>query len=409
MTGPWRILVVDDESTIAEQIAELLKTSELDGIGALLQTVAESSFERALLALDNGKYDLLVLDVRDQSAPQTTLSGSQPNSGIRVFEVIRARRFIPIVFYTALPHEVESLENPPFVQVVSKVDGQPEAALRQAVEAAFSSGFPRIHRALEHHVDLVTRNLIVEFVEQHWSEFEGHEADLAHLLSRHLGISLERGADVLAAELGYPSGESSVDRVHSTRYYVVPPEGDSKTGDLLHGPDLAALPTDENAARCWYVVLTPTCDLVTGRVKAEHVVVAQCRPLEEFSEWKSWIAEYRKDPGRVSGGLTDRLKRLLTSRPQPGQEDRYHYLPAAWQVPDLLVDNQRVVHIDHAQLEDYERVASLDSPYAEALAHRFGRYLGRLGTPALDIDAALGRMGERAGSLRDDRDDAPDA
>jgi len=39
-----------------------------------------------------------------------------------------------------------------------------------------------------------------------------------------------------------------------------------------------------------------------------------------------------------------------------------------------------------------ERLASLDSPFAEALLARFTRYFGRLGTPDLDVAVLLQRL-----------------
>ena len=396
MTTAWRILVVDDEPTIAQQIAELLGSREVHGADEPVTAVPESSFERVLVALEAGKYDLLVLDVRDQGISEAMLSGGERDSGVRVFDEIRARRFIPIIFYTALPHEVELRENPPFVQVVSKLGAQPEAELRQAVATAIDSGFPRIHRALENHLEAITRDFVVDFIEKYWSEFDGYEADVAHLVSRRLGLSLERGADVLATRLGYPTDGDSTDRVHPTRYYIVPPDGDYRSGDLLCGSRLPSVCSDEDAAQCWYVILTPTCDLVRGRVKADQVVLAECRPLAEFQEWKTWINSGKNDSGAASGSSAERLEKLLLSRPYRQQADRYHYLPAAWQIPDLVVDNQRITSIPYARLEQYERVASLDSPYAEALAHRFIRFLGRLGTPDLNMDDVLNRMRDRA-------------
>ena len=39
-----------------------------------------------------------------------------------------------------------------------------------------------------------------------------------------------------------------------------------------------------------------------------------------------------------------------------------------------------------------ERLASLDSPFAEALLARFTRYFGHLGTPDLDVAVLLQRL-----------------
>ena len=57
-----------------------------------------------------------------------------------------------------------------------------------------------------------------------------------------------------------------------------------------------------------------------------------------------------------------------------------------------MVDNQRIVSVSFQDLGSYTRVASLDSPYAEELSHRFHRYIGRQGTPDLDLEIALKRM-----------------
>ena len=43
-------------------------------------------------------------------------------------------------------------------------------------------------------------------------------------------------------------------------------------------------------------------------------------------------------------------------------------------------------------MSELERLASLDSPFAEALLARFTRYFGRLGTPDLDVAVLLQRL-----------------
>ena len=44
------------------------------------------------------------------------------------------------------------------------------------------------------------------------------------------------------------------------------------------------------------------------------------------------------------------------------------------------------------ELNDLDRLASLDSPFAEAVLARFTRYFGRLGTPDLDVDFVLSNL-----------------
>jgi len=359
----------------------------------------ELSFDVALETLAREDFDLLVLDVRNQAMERDGWAPEDADEGLGVFERIRRRRFIPVVFYTALSHLVEGLDNPPFVQVVSKLSNDRVMELRQGVAAAFDSGFPRLHRALRRHVEALTREFMMEFVERNWRELRDHRADVAHLLMRRLGISFEGGASQLASELGYPPEEVSGDMVHPARFYVALPSGDFRMGDVLHGPDARLSEPDRGNSTHWYVILTPSCDLVTARtVKADHVVLAECRPIERFDHYQSWIEAQKSGEG-ASKTKRQKLERLLTSRPNGQPEDRYHYLPAAFDIPDLLVDNQAIVHIAFKDLECYTRVASLDSPYAEELSHhaeelshRFHRYIGRLGTPDLDLEIALSRI-----------------
>ena len=382
MTDPWRILVVDDEESLAEMTAELLSTQS----GVSVSAIFEKSFEESLPIISEGKFDILVLDVRNQSlSKEITLVDENVDPGLSIFETIRSRKFLPIVFYTALPELVQPLSNPPFVQIVSKIDNDDTAELRDAIAKVIDSELLNITRALDRHIETVTHGFMGDFVEKNWGAFHGHKADLAHLLLRRLSVSLERGVESFAHELGYSTDLDSSGGVHTARVYVVPPiEDHHRMGDILSGPNALNMDTDQNTL-CWYVILTPSCDLVKGRVKADYVVLAECRYLDDFAEYKDWLE-------LDSNTKKERLIKLLNSRPESHQEDRYHYLPKAWDIPDLMVDLQRICHIPYDRLDEYTTVASLDSPFSEALSYRFNRYMGRVGTPDLDLDAALDRM-----------------
>ena len=389
MNDPWQILVVDDEGGIATDIAELLN-SGVDGYAnAPVSAVPEESFDNALSHLSKGDYDILVLDVL-YGGPGQALSLKPDDTimdGSDVFERIRSHRFIPTVFYTALPKRVNLKSKPPFVQVVSKSSDDPVADLRRAVSDILDSGFLPIYRALKNHTENVIREYMIEFMEDNWNTLPEPEADLAHLLLRRLSVSLEGGANALTDRLGVTIEDSvGRDGIHPTRFYVVPLIDEYRMGDILCGPDVRNLSLDKDDAISWYVILTPSCDLVQS--KAEFVVVAECLLLDTFSQYTDWIA----DPS--NSNKANDLKNLLKSRPRGKQHDRYHYLPAAWDVPNLMVDLQRTLYIPYELLASYKKAGSLDSPFSEALLNRFNRYIGRVGTPDLDFDAALDQMRE---------------
>lgn len=390
----WRILVVDDEPDIAEQVRELLASVEV-GEHPAYRVESATSFVDALDRLALSHFDLLVLDVRDQQKAAQSIEAADADTGIATFTEVRERRFIPIVFHTALPELVLDLTNPPFVSVVSKLDDDAIQKLRAAVETALESTLPTLHRALVRHVERVTRDFMIDFVELNWDQLRspGRRGDVAHLLLRRLALSLATGAQVLAGELGNTDDATlTPDTVHPMRFYVTPPIGDHVTGDLLHGPRILPVPVSaeggsDSGKAAWYVTLTPACDLVAGRVKADYVVVAECIALAEFPEFAAWQAE-----AAASSSAKKKLEALMRNNPTGRQADRYYYLPAAWGVPDLVVDVQRIAHLPYERLPDYTRSATLDSPYAEALSNQFGRYMGRVGTPNLDHDLAIARL-----------------
>lgn len=388
MSEPWRLLVVDDEEDVAPLVAESILPAARNEAGKDPVVVVELNFSDAMTRIATERFDLLILDVRDQARTALGRKEAESDPGIGVFEELRRRRFIPIIFYTAVPDEVESHHNPPFVQVVAKTVEDPVRDLRQAVSLAFESDFPRIYRLLEGHSATVARDFMVNFVETNWDTLSDNRADMMHLLLRHLSDSIGRGASDLATRLGYGTEDGSGDTIHASRYYAALPSEAYATGDILRGPRSLPTTDDGSESDCWYVIVTPSCDLVENRRKAMFVVLVQCMPLESFDEYRR-LAE-RESKGSGQQATTNRLKSLLISRPHGRQHDRYHYLPAAWSVPHLMVDNQLVVSVPYnALVEHYDKVASLDSPFAEELVHRFTRYIGRLGTPDLDLDAIV--------------------
>lgn len=375
--------MVDDEHDVGEMTSELLESTTHPLGDRQVCVIFKSSFEEALSALSSEVFNILVLDIRNQGGPSlTTKAGTQLEAGIEVFNKVRARCFIPVIFFTALPDVAESILQPPFVQVVSKLADDYLPQLKLAVARAIDSGLPDLLETVSEHVAEVERRFMSEFVEANWQDLSSRPDDLGYLLSRRMARSFEEQAGSLAVGLGQDVG-SSDGTVHATRYYMQPPSLGYRMGDLLREPILNGGADDSSSL---HIILTPSCDLVPrlGTMKAQYVVLAKCVPLDDFKEYRDW-----KKASDSSN--TKRLRGLLKSRPQ-GQEDRYFYLPAAWNVPNCVVDLQSVTSIPCEKLEHYEKIASLDSPFAEALSYQFNRYMGRVGMPDLDIDDVIGRL-----------------
>jgi len=139
----------------------------------------------------------------------------------------------------------------------------------------------------------------------------------------------------------------------------------------------------------YWVLLTPSCDLVAGREKAEWVLLARCIALTEQVEYQKWRAGLSKPSKKAD---TKKLRDLLQNNRRNGQPERFYFLPGALTLPDLLVDFQQLVTLPRDQMASLGRLASLDSPFADALMARFARYFGRLGSPDLDVERVLARL-----------------
>lgn len=142
----------------------------------------------------------------------------------------------------------------------------------------------------------------------------------------------------------------------------------------------------ESPTSSYWVMLTPACDLVAGRVKADYVVLATCQLLAEEIEATAWMED------TTSSSKRKKLDALLKNNRADHQADRFHVLPPVWDIPGLLVDFQRIVHVPYRSLALFTRLGTLDDPYAQELIARFGRYVGRLGTPDIDLEIVRNRL-----------------
>ena len=376
----WRLLVADDEPDICRQVKEYLDDATLTADGderLVVETV--TNFDSVTSAVEHHRVDLLILDVRMQVQAQS----HEKEAGERVLEEIQQKRFIPIVFYTGLAHLVKYLETP-LVRVVEKTQGL--SYLEGVVQEVFQTGLPQVNRALVRHLETVQRDYMWEFVASNWEDIsrDGDRLSLAYLLARRLVSSLSGpGIQQLATDLGdalVPDGDN--EKVHPMRFYVLPPvEGQSpQSGDLFQG--------SINDTDGYWILLTPSCDMVQGREKARWVIFARCESLEQQPEFTNWQAALPNP----SNNVDQALKSLLGNNRRQNQSERFYYLPGVLTLPHLLVDFQQLGTLPLNQLSNLNHMASLDSPFSEALLARFTRYFGRLGTPDLDVDGLVTRL-----------------
>lgn len=372
----WRVLVVDDQA--AADVIELIAGNKVVAAPDQIVCVPCVNFSEALEILRKEKFDLVILDLKDHEAGE-----NEPYAGETVYGELKKLRFIPVVFHTGYAFKVSHLASP-FVKVVTR--GDDPQLLRSAIKDAFDTKLPILVR----HIEEEQRKYMWESAEKIWSEQPDKNAaiDLVYLLARRLANLLSGDVIRNYLETDDAGGAPKSDKIHAVELYVWPP----LSKHILFG-DIFKKNTDGRDQ--YFVALTPSCDHV--QKNADFVLFAKCKYLKETPPGISIKADLAagKPPSATS---TDKLQKFIRDNASP--TDRFKYLPGTNFIPDLIVDLQDTMTVVTNDLNpdvaEYERIASLDSPFSESLQSKMTRYFGRIGTPDIDADLAFERFKARA-------------
>jgi len=169
--------------------------------------------------------------------------------------------------------------------------------------------------------------------------------------------------------------------IASWEQYLYPPVGK----DLLTGDILKKKGSDEKTPNNYYVVLTPSCDMVSDEhrgPKVEKVLVACCTDV------KNMLPEVNAEPTTRS----ERLKEKLLPFLRRGYGNFCLPLP---EFPGILppmtaeLKNLKLIELNKigndAQSE-YYRIVSVDSPFREMATWAYVQVTGRPGLPERNFD-----------------------
>lgn len=388
----WRILIIDDQQ--ANETSELIK-ARVDVGEDKLETEVVETFDEGLAAVESRRCDLVLLDLRDDSIQ---IEDEERLPGLTVYDRIRNTRFVPVVFYTALPRQAPDSDHP-CVRVVTR--GQYDE-LFQAVREILDTGLVQLNR----HIEEEQRDYLWKTVREDWGQLSaragnqtngsGHlveekQVDLAYLLSRRLASILRQQSvrrfigDRAQSQLD----PDNVAAIHPVEMYLhpVPDATDIRAGHIYKKTPASDEPE-------YWIILTPSCDI--AQKKVDNVLLAGARPFELHADVAPAFQEKARG-GAPSPKVMDRIEKLIQGR----RGDRYYYLPGTFFLVDLLVDLQELcpVKVERSQQGkisipgEFELITTLDTPFGEALVNQFGRYYGRIGTPDLHTDTAKSRLG----------------
>ncbi len=350
-----KILMIDDDVTICQQIKELLDNETIKENRITLEYAQE--FDHGVNLLKEKKFDLIILDLYKGKPSVTNID----RPGEIMLEHIKSSCFIPIIFFSGLVQPIQHLKSD-IVRIVRKGDGNDE--LKKEIESIFDSKLPLIKRQIDDYLNESMRSYFWDFVQPNWVSLKEIEDDvsLGYLLIRRLANSLSK--EQIIKLLNDP--KIKPDRSHPMEFYVFPPvTKEHETGDVLKKEE------------AFFVLLTPSCDFVPrkGKINANNTVLAKATLLTDTDEFKS----FKRNGNREN---KNNLLNLIEDR----KSDRYFFLPEIFVIPNSILDFQNIVVTSTDSLSQYTKIAKLDDPYAQSMLANFIRYYNRVGHEDIDSD-----------------------
>jgi hypothetical protein len=186
-------------------------------------------------------------------------------------------------------------------------------------------------------------------------------------------LTQEKIVDLIGEE------DYNADIAHPIEIYIYPAiSAEYRAGDLLKKDNK------------FYLLVTPSCDMVLkkGIRKAEGVTLIECVPLSESKEFKEFSeAKNSGDTGKINE-KKGKLKLFIENR----SGERYFFLPGTHFIADSFVDFQKISAGEYNSLQSFEKIAELDTAYADSLIAKFVRYYNRIGTRDLNSDLIIDKI-----------------
>lgn len=374
----FRVLIVDDEPQVANDVEELIMGNKVLSAPYSISCHKCNSFEEAKEILTKEAFNLVILDLKDDKTQKDADPAVTELAGETLASRLKEIRFTPIVFYSGFAAKISEHQRP-YVRMVTKGDA---ATLRAEVQAIFDTKIPHLLKHLEGQL----KDYMWDSVEKLWLSGMSQTGpyEFVYLIARRISNLLQ--SDVLREFLtSHGSTPPAEQNIHPVELYIWPPVSKKSFffGDILK--------RSVSGTDTYFVILSPSCDLQQS--KADFILLGQCTPLEAHPDCQKVMGAITTNT-EISATAAKDFTALLKDNARP--TDRFKYLPGTMFLPDLVLDLQFLSSIPLPEImkegSPYEKVASLDTPFAESLQSKFTRYFGRIGTPDLSSDIAYAQF-----------------
>lgn len=368
----FKVLIVEDEEPVGDMLETAIK-QRLEKLDHEPKVCRCKSIPESRNYLEDFRPHVVTLDLKEAATDDAA-------AGKPAWDFIRDVHFCPVVFYSAnaLPEGFPSGSDP-FAQYLNKNEKQADD-----VAAIVEEFIPHVVGLEEIRLDVESR--YAKSLQKTTRLIWATETEDIAKNQAFLRISRRR----LAAVLEHP-----LDNEHTIKaweQFLYPPTDESTlcTGDIVMRRG-----ADKNIASSFFVILTPPCDLVPNQNPIDQVLLARCRDVSD-SEVKRRIIG--NPANQENAALTSRQVKTLSEKLAKDEIAGLKLIPKLSDLwPTMVLDfkalelvSRSSVALSSETLNDeiqFERIASMDSPFRESLAWRFIQTAGRPGTPDSDRQA----------------------
>ena len=350
------ILHIEDDITYQERVNA--------GLSELINPFIKScTFDNYHKYLGFYNIDLIILDIR-----RGQLDDDQP--GYEIIDELWETVFCPIIVFSAIADEIYPNEHSEnfFIKKVGKGSGEIKRLIDTVNEL---SGY------------IERKNETLKLLNFHISETykEAFPSALNNLNDLNVKDTQDIFTRLIRRRIAAALDESvDFSPIKSWEIYLLPPINKQLlVADILFKKD-----EDKNKAESYKVVLSPSCDLqkdeTKGRKPLEKVLVASCININQYLSYKCLSKNTLEDD------FYKDLPKLLSNT---GSE-RFIPLPGLKGVlPNMACDFKNlemIVFENIGENKEYIRVASIDSPFREAIIWAYMQINCRPGLPDRNFD-----------------------
>lgn len=362
-----KILYIEDDVENQNDLKEVLSNQKVNDYTLTID--CETSFENAIEK--SKEYHLIILDLFKGDA---TKGGIDMGRGI--FEDVKNSFFIPIIFYSGNISSVKDFKSQ-VIGVASK--GDDIDLLKSEIERLTKHNIPFLRNSVHAYVEQEFKKYFWNVIQKENDKFTPNADDfsLGYMLLRNFADSLSK------ENIKNILGDNTIDheKVHPMEFYIYPIDvhKEYENGEIIK----------DKINNEIFVVLTPSCDFIERFKKGksegrsvDEVLLIKTKLLTECKEFKIYKQTQNKEN-------KSNLEKLINS----GKGDRYFFLPKAPFIENRIIDfqlNNTVSYIDLTT--GFDRIAKLDSPFAQSMTSSFIRYYNRIGFPDIDTEYVINHL-----------------